>query len=267
MDQSYLNHLSKSNERISPGLAPPASQSRQAESAAVSSSAQSYELAAQAGVLIVCDQADFARSVVARWQMERSVPAFTMMSSEVCRHAPKAVFGVAIVAPQTPALAAVLNALQSCETPVILVSAGEPLNHASSRSILLLRQGEGWVDVLIGLAKEVLLRREALARMQRAEQSANGNQRLATLGRYMLEMRHSLNNCLTSVLGNAELLLLEPGLFTADTRDQIHTIHTMALRMHEVLHRFSSLESEMQSTENESQSETKVKSQAASGRR
>lgn len=217
--------------------------------------------------MIVCDQAEFARAVVARWQMERSVPAFTMMSSEVCRHAPKAVFGVAIVAPQTPNLAAVISALQSCETPVILVSDGERLNPASNRSVLQVRQGEGWVDVLIALAKEVLLRREAWALMERAEQLASGNQRLATLGRYMLEMSHSLNNCLTSVLGNAELLLLEPGLFTADTREQLHTIHTMALRMHEVLHRFSSLESEMQSVENESQSETNIKSQAASGLR
>ena len=262
-----MNQLSKSNERMSPDSALPAVQTREARSAAVSSSAPSFELAAQAGALIVCDQADFARIVVARWQMERTVPTFTMMSSEVCRHAPKAVFGVAIVAPQIPNLPAVLSALQSCDTPVILVSAGEPVNHHSSRSILLLRQGEGWVDVLITLAKEVLLRREAWAIMRRAEQWASGNQRLATLGRYMLEMRHSLNNCLTSVLGNAELLLLEPGLFTADTRDQIHTIHTMALRMHEVLHRFSSLESEMQSTENESQSETKAKSQAAGGPR
>jgi signal transduction histidine kinase len=73
----------------------------------------------------------------------------------------------------------------------------------------------------------------------------------------MLEMRHGLNNCLTSVLGNAELLLLEPGTVSGETREQIETIHTMALRMHEVMQRFSSLESEMHFAEKESHSETR----------
>jgi FtsZ-binding cell division protein ZapB len=62
----------------------------------------------------------------------------------------------------------------------------------------------------------------------------------------MLDMRHSMNNALTSVLGNAELLLLEPGTLSAEVQDQIETIHSMALRIHEILQRFSSLDSEMQ---------------------
>ena len=41
--------------------------------------------------------------------------------------------------------------------------------------------------------------------------------RHATLGRYMLEMRPSINNALTSVLGNADLLLLEPGQVTGES--------------------------------------------------
>ena len=61
----------------------------------------------------------------------------------------------------------------------------------------------------------------------------------------MLEMRHSLNNALTSVLGNSDLLLLEPGSFSAQTRAQIETIRNMTLRIHEIMQRFSSLEKEM----------------------
>jgi hypothetical protein len=54
-----------------------------------------------------------------------------------------------------------------------------------------------------------------------------------------------LNNALTSVLGNSDLLLLEPGTFSAPARAQIETIRNMSLRIHEILQRFSSLEKEM----------------------
>ena len=65
------------------------------------------------------------------------------------------------------------------------------------------------------------------------------------LGRYMLEMRHGLNNALTSLLGNSDLLLIEPGSLSAQARAQIETIRNMTLRIHEVMQRFSSLEKEM----------------------
>ena len=61
----------------------------------------------------------------------------------------------------------------------------------------------------------------------------------------MTEMKHSVNNALTSVLGNSDLLLLEPGSFSAQTRAQVETIRNMALRIHEIMQRFSSLEKEM----------------------
>ena len=85
----------------------------------------------------------------------------------------------------------------------------------------------------------------------------------ATLGQYVIEMRHSLNNALTSVLGNSELLLLEPGAFSAGVRSQIDTIRNMALRMHEVLQRFSSLEKELTFVEQQAVKEQKRKPQAA----
>jgi signal transduction histidine kinase len=58
-------------------------------------------------------------------------------------------------------------------------------------------------------------------------------------------MRHTLNNMLTAMLGNSELLLLEPGTLSAEARSQIETIRNMALRIHEILRRFSSLEKEL----------------------
>jgi signal transduction histidine kinase len=72
----------------------------------------------------------------------------------------------------------------------------------------------------------------------------------------MLEMRPSVNNALTSVLGNADLLLLEPGQASGESREQIQTIHTMALRLNEIMQRFSSLATEMRAGETDSQAET-----------
>ena len=94
-------------------------------------------------------------------------------------------------------------------------------------------------------ASEAVHRSRAETRARAAEFACSALERQATLGRYMLEMRHSLNNALTSVLGNSDLLLLEPGSFSAQTRAQIETIRNMTLRIHEIMQRFSSLEKEM----------------------
>ncbi|HET7439799.1 MAG TPA: histidine kinase dimerization/phospho-acceptor domain-containing protein, partial [Terriglobales bacterium] len=114
---------------------------------------------------------------------------------------------------------------------------------------LALRSYEGYLDALVLLGGECLRRVEAVKRAQQAEHSAATIQRQATLGRYMVEMRHSLNNALTSVLGNSELLLMEPGAFSAPVREQIEIIRNMSLRMNEIIQRFSSLESEMKVAE------------------
>jgi signal transduction histidine kinase len=75
----------------------------------------------------------------------------------------------------------------------------------------------------------------------------------------MLEMRHAMNNALTSVLGHTELLLLEPGSLSAEVRDQIDTVHSMAIRMHEIMQRFSSIDTEMQCAERQLQNDLKAK--------
>jgi signal transduction histidine kinase len=109
----------------------------------------------------------------------------------------------------------------------------------------VLRRNENWLDVLILAANEAVRRASAEARARAAEQNCVTLERQAMLGRYMLEMRHGLNNALTSLLGNSDLLLLEPGSLSAQARGQIETIRNMTLRIHEVLQRFSSLEKEM----------------------
>jgi signal transduction histidine kinase len=111
--------------------------------------------------------------------------------------------------------------------------------------VAILRTTEHWLETLVLAAAEAVHRSRAESRARSAELACTSLERQAMLGRYMLEMRHSLNNALTSVLGNSDLLLLEPGSFSAQSRAQIETIRNMALRIHEIMQRFSSLEKEM----------------------
>ncbi len=117
---------------------------------------------------------------------------------------------------------------------------------------MLLRQDEFWTDNAVVLAGECMRRRHAVLRAQRAEQMLTANQGHVTLGKYVVEMRHNINNALTSVLGNAELVLLNTESFSGETRDQLETIRNTALRLHEIMQRFWSLEAEMQAVERNS---------------
>src|SRR5580700_7113508 len=168
----------------------------------------------QPTVLVISDDVEFSRSITARWQMERHVPTFTMLSGDLW---PRSIdnFAVAIVGPLRRELLSVFLC------------------------------NENWLNVLVPAAGEAVLRARAETRARVAEEACATLDRQAMLGRYMLEMRHGLNNALTSLLGNSDLLLIEPGSLSAQARAQIETIRNMTLRIHEVLQRFSSIEKEM----------------------
>jgi signal transduction histidine kinase len=221
----------------------------------------------QPTVLIISDDAEFARAITLRWQAERCVPAFTLMSGDVCLGTDPETFDVAIVGALRPGIRpAVLATLEPSGKPILLLcqdsQSAQEVRETQPR-VTVLRQHEGWLDALVLLASEALRRCEAMARARRAEQENAALQGQATLGRYMLEMRHNLNNALTSVLGNSELLLLEPGSLSAGARSQIDTIRNMAVRMHEILQRFSSIEKELSVLEKQSRNEVRMKSQTA----
>jgi signal transduction histidine kinase len=147
--------------------------------------------------------------------------------------------------------------LHVCETAPV-----ESLKDPQSR-VMRLRKQDGWLDILILVASETLRKCEAIARAKRLEEINALLESQATLGRYILEMRHSLNNALTSVLGNSELMLLEQETLSARTSSQVETIRNMGLRMHEVLQRFSSLEKELKVAEKQAKTECGVKAYAA----
>ena len=157
-------------------------------------------------------------------------------------------------------LSSILSDVSTCTGTAAVYVADEerdiPLLRADYPHLLVVPQQDGWAGTLILVSIEALKRVEAVGRAQRAERMALACERHATLGRYMLEMRPGVNNALTSVLGNADLLLVEPRQFSSESREQIRTIHAMALRLNEIMQRFSSLVNEIQASETMSRAET-----------
>lgn len=193
-----------------------------------------------------------------------------MATSDICQPSVSDAYGVVIVGGlQSGKIGAILSVLSgSAATAVICVADDETgvILQASHPHLTFIPQRDGWPSSLIAVSSEALRRVEAVGRAQRAERLALDNQNYAALGRYMLEMRPSVNNALTSVLGNADLLLGDPDSAHQDSREKLLTIHTMALRLHEIVQRFSSLASEMRMNEKESHCETSGLAQPFAGR-
>jgi signal transduction histidine kinase len=224
----------------------------------------------QANVLILTDDTEFARLLTACWQAERRAPGITVISSELWREQDIPPHDLVVVGPLGEGkLTSVLRSLEPASAVILCVP-------ADSREFGQLRTKyprlvhiplrEDWAQTLLLVAGESLRRAEALRIARQAEKNAAKNENHATLGRYMLDMKRSVNNALTSMLGNAELLLLEPGQLSSQSLAQIKTIHSMALRINEVMQRFSSLATEMRDVENASQRETEEAQEPASRR-
>ena len=213
-----------------------------------------------ASVLILSDDGEFTRLLTACWQMERHLPGLSVLTSDLWKGGEPISPDLVIIGPlKNGTLSEALRLLES-STAVILCAPAEAQELGLLRKryprLLHIPLREDWAQVLLLVAGESLRRTEALRLAQRAERQAAQNANQATLGRYMTDMKHSVNNALTSLLGNAELLLLEPGELTTQSLAQIKTIHTMALRIIEIMQRFSSLASEMREAETPSQGET-----------
>ena len=211
-------------------------------------------------VLILTDDAEFARLLTACWQMERQLPGLSIVTSELRTAVESAAPELIVIGPLKDGKLA--DALRSIppNTAVILCASPEAQEIGLLRKkyprLLHVPLREDWAQVVLLLVGESLRRTEAVRLAQQSEHRASKNANQAVLGRYMMDMRHNMNNAMTSLLGNAELLLLEPGELSAQSLAQIKTIHTMALRINEIMQRFSSLASEMRESETSSQAET-----------
>ena len=222
-----------------------------------------------ASVVILTDETEFARLLTACWQAERQAPAVTVLTSDLWQQNAPSRDLVVLGPVHDGKLTNVLRSLDPSTAVILCVPADSkefgPLRAKYPRLVHVPLR-EDWAQTLLLVAGESLRRVEAMRLARQAERAAAKNENHATLGRYILEMNHSVNNALTSMLGNAELLLLEPGQLSSQSLAQIKTILSMALRINEVMQRFSSLASEMQEAENASQAETQETSSPISER-
>jgi len=213
-------------------------------------------------LLLISDQSGFARDVIARWQMQPHLPEFTALNSELFRSATASPFEVALAGDVHPGRSAeVLSLLNRGTASAIYVAASAESVHTLRRDfprVTVVPRHDAWLDTVVLVSEELLKRAEISVHLNRLEQNARAQQAYAALGKYMLEMRHGFNNALTSVLGNAELLLLQSEVLDAGMQEQLETVHAMTLRLHEMMQRFTSLELEMQCAEKTARPEKAV---------
>jgi len=218
-------------------------------------------------VVLIADDPSFARELMARWQAEHGLPAIMAMSTDLLATGDGR-FDLAIICGlRHRRLASALRMVEAGDYPVICLvedDADRKMVKAAHPRVLVMQRHPAWIDSVLLLAGECLKRVDLVERLRRAERTAHASSRGAALGRYVLESRHDLNNSLTSVLGNAELLLLDADALPEPARDQLQTIHEMALHVHEIMQRFSSVAAESRNAENSSQDETEKLSHAAS---
>ena len=218
----------------------------------------------QPTVVIISDDPEFSGAISSRWQGERNAPSFTLMSSDLIKRLVSDDFNLAIVDVARSELCGLIKTLERLAKPAILVCSENLDKIEKQPRHILLRRHDGWLETLVLITSEILKRVDALERLRRAEQTNTALERQAALGRYIIDMRHSLNNALTSILGNAELLSMDAGSFTPPALAQLETIRNMTLRIHETLQRFSSLEKELNVVALQAEKETKAKSRGAS---
>jgi len=220
-------------------------------------------------VLILASDPAFARDITAAWPQEpapRSAahsnrPEFIVLDQGFSRGLEGSHYDLAIAnVPFDPKNAhgkdsqalrkerhqALQQSLAAARKPAIIIHSDRSLDfYQLHGSVLELRREPGLWAAITGLVgREILRRIRAESRARDAGTVCAAAQAEAALGRYMVEMRTNVNNVLTSVLGNAELMMLEPGL-PASVLAQADTIRNMALRLHEVFQRFSSIEKEL----------------------
>jgi signal transduction histidine kinase len=218
-------------------------------------------------VLILSSDPAFARAITASWPKDRERPEFVVMEQDLCGDLQGDTFDLAIADPLSgDKQENVKRALAAAGKPAILIGYDVSQQASSGHgSILeLSREPESWAAMAGLLGREILRRTQAESRAHEAEKIRAAAEAEATLGRYMAEMRHNVNNALTAILGNADLLLLEPGL-PANVLVQADTVRNMALRLHEVFQRFSSIEKELTVAARESGKKIVQNRAAASG--
>jgi hypothetical protein len=213
-------------------------------------------------VLILASDPAFAREVKAHWPqapVHSDGPEFVILDEGFARGLEGSNYDLAIADASSVEKKndkrKLPNKTLNKGLKLALVAAGRPaivIHSDPSRefyniqgAVIDLRRELGLWPAIAGLlGREILRRGQAELSARTANKARAAAEDEAVLGRYMVEMRTHINNALTTVLGNAELLVQEPDL-PASVRMQADAIRSMAMRIHEIFCRFSSLEKEL----------------------
>jgi signal transduction histidine kinase len=220
----------------------------------------------QPSVLVIAETPGYSQAVSELWQLDSNLPPLTAVSRDLCQNLSSDAFDLAIIESSTAEqVQSLLSELEPHgKTTLVLVqdpAVARQIAAAAPRAVVLTNCS---IPTLLVLATEILKRIEAGNRLRSADEALAAGESSALLGRYITEMRHSINNALTSVMGNSELLLFEAGAFSAHHRMQIETIRTMSVRIHEIMQRLGSLETEMKWVERQKVSDQRKLASAAS---
>jgi len=237
-------------------------------------------------VLIMAHSPAFAQSLVERWQNIAAAPTFTVMSPvDHSQNGHKACHMVIVEGAAVHSHRSMLQRLDTVGTPllcalpltsfsngrrngatpepIVLSPTTEQLRIDFPRMVTLnLTDRDSGLDIVITVAMEMLKRIDASLRAKKAEAATGAQSAQLALGRYVAESMHGFNNALTAVLGNAELLQLDASKLSPEMQEEVEAIHSNALRLHEMMQRFSSLEAEMDAGRKQGKSEAAAAAQA-----
>jgi hypothetical protein len=208
-------------------------------------------------ILIISDDPDFVRSLMSSWRLERDSPSITAVSTNGTVKAGLSGQEMVVVGPLRACTSLPQIPAVHPDSVVCVVGDEESLQivHAERANWVLLPEHNGWMKILFSVAGEVLRRAAAEARAREAELANLSQRRFGVLGKSLLDARPGMVNALTSLLGNADLILLSGEPLPDSCREHVRTIHTMALRLNEIVQRLSSVENEMELSERKSQLE------------
>ena len=208
-------------------------------------------------ILIISDDPDFVRSLISSGRLERDSPTITTVSMNATVKAGLSGHEMVVVGPLRGCASVPKTPAVHADSVVCAVGDEGSLKivRAAHGNWLTLPECDGWMKILFSLAHEVLLRAAAESRAREAELANVAQRRFGILGKSLLEARPGMVNALTSLLGNADLILLSGEPLPDNCREHVRTIHTMALRLNEIVQRLSSVENEIELSERKSQHE------------
>jgi signal transduction histidine kinase len=199
-------------------------------------------------VLVISDIPDYAATLAS------SDHGVSVLTSREVFNAPPSAHACMIVAVAPEAIDSCIAALHPhCLIYLVFADKSDRVSDARVLHVPNSRPDAAVVLAFVQLLAEL---QSSHQQAKLAEQNVQREQQHAALGRYMLQVRHEVNNVLTSIIGNTELLQMRDAESDpVECSEQLDTVHAMSLRLHEILQRFSSLDAEMRLSTRPSQIE------------